>query len=183
MLAAALWRYIDDGTLEEFEHCLLHSLTGDVAGDGRIVALAGDLVYLVYEDNAPLRLLLIVVGLLKQTGKYALHVLAHITGLGEHGGIDYGERHVEESGYGPGQQGLAGTGRAHEQYIALLEFDSVPAFVVEIGLESLVMVINGDSQHFLGPVLAYDISVQFGVYLLRAELARRGFRLSVSRLC
>ena len=33
------------------------------------------------------------------------------------------------------------------------------------------MVIYGDSQHFLGPVLAYDISVQFGVYLLRAELA------------
>ena len=38
---------------------------------------------------------------------YKRQVLANVAGLGQRGGIGYGERHVQQSSEGFGQQGLA----------------------------------------------------------------------------
>ena len=67
MLAAALGRDVGDGALEDLQQGLLHALAGDVAGDGGVLALAGDLIHLVDIDDAALGLLDVVVGRLHET--------------------------------------------------------------------------------------------------------------------
>ena len=54
VLAPALGRHIGDGTLQDLQQRLLHALAGHIAGDGRILALASDLVDLIHVDDAPL---------------------------------------------------------------------------------------------------------------------------------
>ena len=78
------------------------------------VALAGNLVYLVYKDDPLLGHLDVVVGVLQEPREDALHIFAHIPRLGEDGGIDYGEGDVEHLGYGAGQQRFTGAGGPHE---------------------------------------------------------------------
>jgi hypothetical protein len=66
VLAAALGRHARRRALDDLQQRLLHALAGDVAGDRRVVALARDLVDLVDVDDAALRLLDVVVGVLQQ---------------------------------------------------------------------------------------------------------------------
>ena len=66
VLAATLGRHAGGRPLDDLEQRLLHALAGDVAGDRRVVALARDLVDLVDVDDAALRLLDVVVGVLQQ---------------------------------------------------------------------------------------------------------------------
>ena len=54
------------GAFDDLEQRLLHALAGDVARDRRVVALARDLVDLVDVDDAALRALDVVVGVLQQ---------------------------------------------------------------------------------------------------------------------
>ena len=157
MLAAALGRHVDNGSLQQFQQSLLHALAADVAGDRGVVGLAGYLVYLVDEDDASLGSLHVVVGHLQQSGQDALHVLADIAGLGEHGGIDDGEGHVQQLGDGAGQQRLARSRRAHHDDVRLLYLHAV----VVVGLlQSLVVVIDRHGEVALGLVLPDDILVQ-----------------------
>ena len=51
MLTASLWRYIYHRAFQQLEQALLYSLTAHIAGDRRIVALAGNLVYLVNKHD------------------------------------------------------------------------------------------------------------------------------------
>ena len=69
VLAAALGRHVGDRALEDLQQRLLHALAGDVAGDGGVLALARDLVDLVDVDDAALRLLDVVVGVLQQAAR------------------------------------------------------------------------------------------------------------------
>src|SRR5439155_17516246 len=62
VLAPALRGNRGGGALEDLQQRLLHALTGDVTGDRRVLALAGDLVDLVDVDDARLGLLDVVVG-------------------------------------------------------------------------------------------------------------------------
>ena len=112
VLAPALRRHRGGGALEDLEQRLLHALAGDITGDRRVLALAGDLVDLVDVDDPGLGLLDVVVGGLDQLEQDVLDVLADVAGLGERGGVGDGERHVEHAGQGLGQQGLAAAGRA-----------------------------------------------------------------------
>jgi hypothetical protein len=66
VLAAALGRHVRDGALDDLEQRLLHALARHVAGDAGVVALAADLVDLVDVDDAALRPLDVVVGVLQQ---------------------------------------------------------------------------------------------------------------------
>ena len=52
VLAAALRRHVRDRALEDLQQGLLDALAGDVPGDRRVLALAGDLVDLVDVDDA-----------------------------------------------------------------------------------------------------------------------------------
>ena len=95
-----------DGTLEDFEKALLDAFAGDIAGDGGAVGLPADFVDLVNVDDAELRPLHVVIGILKETKNDGLHVFADVAGLGEGGGVSDGKRNVENPGEGAGQEGL-----------------------------------------------------------------------------
>ena len=83
VLAPALRRNAGDGAFDDLEQRLLHALAGDIAGDGRVFALAGDLVNLVDIDDAALRRLNVVIGILNQAQQDVLHILADIACLGK----------------------------------------------------------------------------------------------------
>ena len=162
MLASTLWWHVHHGSLKEFEQSLLHALTAHVAGDRRVVGLTRDFVDLVDEDDAPLGSLHIIVGHLEQSGEDALHVLTHISGLGEDGGIDDGEGNVEKFGYRACEQCLSRTGAPHHDDIALLYLH--PIGIVGL-LESFVVVVNGNGEITLGLILPDDILVEIVFYL------------------
>ena len=157
MLAASLWRNVHHGSLQQFQESLLHTLTAHVAGDGWIVALAGNLVNLVDEHDTALGSLHIVIGHLEQTGKDTLHVLTHITCLCKHSGIHDGERHIEHLGNGACQQGLTSTRAAHHDDVALL---NLHAILVGRLLQALIVVIHRYSQMALSLILSDDILIQ-----------------------
>src|SRR6185503_10891853 len=54
MLASALGWHVGNGSFDELEQSLLHPFARDVAGDGRAVALAADLVDFIDVHNASL---------------------------------------------------------------------------------------------------------------------------------
>src|SRR6202023_2483757 len=85
MLAAALGRYVGARTLEDLQQRLLDALAGNVAGDGRVVRLAGDLVDLVDVDDSPLGAADVEVGRLDEAEEDVLDVLADVAGLGQRG--------------------------------------------------------------------------------------------------
>ncbi len=127
---------------------------GDVAGDGGVVALAGDLVDLVDVDDAPLGALDVVVGGLDEVEEDVLHVLADVAGLGEGGGVGDGEGDVEDARQGAGEEGLAGAGGADEEDVGLLELDVGGGLAG--GADALVVVVDGDAEDLLGLLLADD---------------------------
>ena len=54
VFAPAARRYTRDGAFQNLEQCLLHTLTGDIAGNRRILGFAGDFINLVNIDDASL---------------------------------------------------------------------------------------------------------------------------------
>ena len=125
VLAATLRRHRGRRALEDLQQRLLHALTGDVAGDRRVLALAGDLVDLVDVDDPGLGLLDVEVGGLDQLEQDVLDVLADVAGLGQRGGVGDRERDVQHLGQRLGQIGLAAAGRADQQDVGLAELDAV----------------------------------------------------------
>ena len=97
MLAPAFGRHVDQGAFEQLQQPLLYPFARYVAGDGGVVALAGDLVELIDENDAPFGLFQVVIGCLQQARQDAFHVFAHIARLGEHRGVDDGQGHVEHA--------------------------------------------------------------------------------------
>ena len=128
-----------------FQQGLLHALPGDVPGDGGIFALPGDFIHLIDVDDAPFCLLNVIVGGLNQPQEDVLHVVAHVAGLGQGGGVGDGKGHLQDLGQGLGQQGLAGAGGAQEQDVALLELH----ILVAAEENPLIVVVNRHGQgHF-----------------------------------
>ena len=97
----------------------------DVARDRRVVALARDLVDLVDVDDAALRALDVVIGVLQQRDDDVLDVLADVAGLGEVGGVGDRERHVEDARERLREQRLARAGRPEQEDVRLLQLDVV----------------------------------------------------------
>ena len=158
VLAAALRRYGRGGALEDLQQRLLDALAGDVAGDRRVLALAGDLVDLVDVDDAGLGLLDVVVSGLDQLEQDVLDVLADVAGLGQRGRVGDGERDVEHLGERLREQRLAAAGRAQQQDVGLGQLDRV--LVLAAGLDALVVVVDGDREGLLRGVLADDVAVE-----------------------
>ena len=63
----------------------MHALARHVAGDGRVRALARDLVHLVDVHDAALRRVHIIIGGLQKAHDDVFHILAHVTRFGEDG--------------------------------------------------------------------------------------------------
>ncbi len=156
-----------DGALQDLEQRLLHAFAGDVAGDARVLRLAGDLVDLVDVDDAPLALRHVELARLEQPHQDVLDVLADVARLGEGGGVGDGERNVQDPGERLREEGLADPGRAEEEDVRLVELDvGVPAVG---GVDPLVVVVHRDGEGTLGPLLPDHVLVQ---RLL--DLTRRG---------
>ena len=179
VLAAALRRDVGDRPLEDLEQRLLDALARDVAGDRRVVRLARDLVDLVDVDDPALGAGDVEVGRLDQAQQDVLDVLADVAGLGQRRRVGDAERHVEHARQGLGEQRLAGAGRADEQHVRLLELDLVDLVA---GVDPLVVVVDGDREDLLGPLLADDVLVERVLDLVRVrELGGRRSWAAASR--
>ena len=165
VLAAAVGRHVAHGALQDLQQRLLHTLAAHITGDGGILALAGDLVDLINVDDTHLCLLHIKIRRLKQLEQDVLHILTHIAGLSQGGGIRNGEGHPQHLGQGLSQQSLADTGGAQQQNVGLLQFH-IRTFAAQ---DALIMVVNGDRQHTLGLILTNDILVQPVLDLSRGQ--------------
>jgi hypothetical protein len=166
VLAAALRWDARDRAFDDLQERLLHPLARDVAGDRGVLGLAADLVDLVDVDDAALRPLDVVVGVLQELEDDVLDVLAHVARFGERGGIRHGEGHVEDPGERLGQQGLAAPGRADQQDVRLGELDIAALVAVR---QSLVVIVHGHREDALGVLLADHVIVEHTLDLGRGR--------------
>ena len=155
MLPATLGRYVGHGPLDDLQQGLLDALAADVPGDGGVLALPGDLVDLVHVDDALFRPLHVKIRRLDQPQEDVLHILAHVSGLGEGGGVGDGEGDVQDLRQGLGKQGLAGARGPDEQDVALLELHVAALPVVK----ALIVVVHRHGQGLFGGLLPDDVLV------------------------
>ena len=156
VLPAALGRHVGHSALYDLQQGLLHALTGDVPGDGSVLALAGDLVDFIHVDDAPLGPLHVEVGGLQQAQQDVLHVVAHVAGLSEGGSIGDGEGHLQDPGQSLGKEGLAGACGAQHQNVALLQLH----ILVAAEENTLIVVVNRHGQGHFRLILANDVLIQ-----------------------
>ena len=159
MLASSLGRDVDYRPLEQLQQSLLYTLAAHVTRDAGVITLAGNLVNLVDEHDAALGLSDIVVTGSQQPRQQALNVLSHISGLGQHRGIDNGKGHFQHLGYRLGEQRLARARRPDNDDIALLDVNIIIAALVQ----ALIVVIDRYRQVTLGGFLSDDILVEIGL--------------------
>ena len=157
VLAPSLRRHIRYSSLKDLQQGLLNTLAGHIAGNGCVLALAGDLIHLIDIDNPPLGTLDIIIGGLNQPEQNVLHVIAHIAGLSQGGGIRNGKRHIQHLGQCLSKQCLAAARGTDQQDIALLELHIVAAAEVD----PLIVIVNGDGKGDLCALLADDILIQY----------------------
>src|SRR5438105_8040623 len=174
MLAPALGRNVGNCALDELQQRLLDALARNIAGDRRVVTLAGDLVDLVDVDDAALGSRDVEVSRLDQAQQNVLDIFANIAGFGERGGIGNTEGNVEHFGERLSQECLATAGWPDEQNVRLLQLDVVDLHARRY---AFVVVVNSNRQHLLGAVLADNVRVQVLVNLgRRRQLGKRQAR-------
>src|SRR6476660_940711 len=78
MFAAALRRHVADGSFEDFQESLLHTLPGNVACNADILRLASDLIDLINVNDPHLGTLDVVVGILQKPQNDVFDILADI---------------------------------------------------------------------------------------------------------
>ena len=185
MLAAAGGRNAGHRALKNLKQRLLNALARNIAGNGEVLGLAGNLVDLVHVDNAHLSALNVTIGSIDELEKDVLHVLAHIAGLGERGGIGDGKRHLEDARKRLGEQGLTGTGRTEQQNIGLGELHLVH-IIIELRVQTVVkgrhrstaldhaaiVVVHGNRHGALGVLLTHDIGRKLVIDLVRRRHVR-----------
>ncbi len=167
MLAAALRWHRGDGSFQDLEESLLDSFAAHVAGDRRVLGLAGDLVDLVDVHDARLGAFHVVVGGLDELQQDVLDILTDVAGLGERGGVRDRKRNVEQLRQSLCQEGLPTTGRTQQHDVRLLEVDVVTSR--STGPDPLVVVVDRHRQNALGLLLSDHVVVEEGVDLLRGR--------------
>ena len=185
MLAAAGGRNAGHRALKNLKQRLLNTLARNIASDGEVLGLAGNLVDLIDIDDAHLRALNVAIGSIDELKQDVLHVLAHITGLGERGGIGDGKRHLEDARKRLGKQGLAGTGGTEQQNVGLGELHLVHivielrAHVVIKGRHrsaalnhATIVVVHGHRHGALGVLLTHNIGRKLVIDLVRRRHVR-----------
>ena len=180
MLAAAGGRNACHRTFKNLKQRLLNALARNIAGDGEVLGLAGDLVDLVHVDNADLRALNIAIGGIDELEQDVLHILAHVTGLSERGGVGDGKRHLEDTCERLGEQRLTGTGGTEQQNVGLGELHLVH-IIIELRVQTVVkgrkrsaaldhaaiVVVHGHRHGTLGVLLAHNIGRKLVIDLVR----------------
>ncbi len=135
---------------------MLYALSGYIPCDGRVFAFSGDLIDFIDVDNSLFCPLDVIVCRLKQPYKHIFHIIADITGFGQCRCVRDRERNAKVPGQRLDEIGLAGTGRADHQNIALFKFNirTVPA------ADSLIVVVNSHGDGSFGSVLANYVLIQ-----------------------
>ena len=144
VLSTTLRRNVGYRSFQDFEKCLLHTLTRNVARDRAIFALARDLVDLVDIDNAALCLFDIKIGRLNQTQKNVFYVLTDVSRFGKRGGIGNGKGYLQCFGKRLRQIRFTNTRGANEKNIAFLNVDVVILYVF-FAENSLIMIVYGNA--------------------------------------
>ena len=185
MLAAAGGRNACHRALKNLKQRLLNALARNVAGDGEVLGLAGDLIDLVHVDNAHLRALDVAIGGVDELEQDVLNILAHVTCLGKRGGVGNGKRHFEDARERLGKQGLTGTGGTEQQDIGLGELYLVH-IVVELRVQAVVkgrkrsatlnhaavVVVHGNRHGTLSVLLTHNIGRKLVIDLVRRRHVR-----------
>ena len=136
---------------------MLNTFTTHIASDGRIVALSCNFVNLINKHDTSFGFLQVVVASLKKAHQKALDVLAHITSLGKHSGINDCERHFQELCNGFCKKCFACTCRANDNDVRLLDFHIIIGLFLN---QSLVVVVNSHRKMFLRVVLTDNVFVE-----------------------
>lgn len=173
MLASALRRHVRHGAFQDLQESLLDAFTGDVAGDGDVLGLLGDLVDFIDVDDAALGFLDVIVRGLDEAEEDVLDVITDIAGLCEGGGIGNRKGHIEVAGEGLGKEGLAAAGRPKQDDIGFLQLYAV---IFAFEEEAFVVIVHGDGQRDLGIVLLDDVLIDIFFDLFRCRhLSVSGF--------
>ena len=185
MLAAAGGRNACHRALKNLKQRLLNALARDIAGDGEVLGLAGDLVNLIHIDDADLCALNVAIGGVDELKQDVLHVLANIAGFGKRGSVGNGKRDLEDARERLGQQRLTGTGGTEKQNVRLGELHLVH-IVVELGAQAVaesghsgtalnhaaIVVVHGNRHGAFGVLLAHDIGRKLVINLVRRRRVR-----------
>ncbi len=164
MFAPTLRGNVGHRPLDDFEEGLLDPFARDVPGDGGSIRFAGDFVDLVDVHDPPLGLFDVEIRGLEQAEDDILHVLPHISGLGQAGGIGHGKGNVENTGQGLGEKGFARAGGADEEDVGFLQLQTVR---LQVGPNPFVVVMDRHGQDLFGPFLSDDVLVEDGPNLRR----------------
>ena len=160
VLSAALRRHVCNRSFDDFEQCLLHALTADVARDGHVFALLCYFVDFVDIHDADFRSLQITVCGLNELQKNVFDVLADVTCLGKRGCIGNRKRHVEDLRKRFRKQSFTGTRRSKQKHVALFDDHVVVGFRADL-IDTLIMIVHGNRQHAFCAVLTDDVFVEF----------------------
>ena len=165
MLASALGRNVCHGTFEDFQQRLLHALARDIARDGRVFGLSGDLIHFIDVDDAALGKLHIKIRRLQKPQQNVFHILAHVARFGQRGCIGDGKRNIQNLCQRLGKERLAGAGGPDHEDVALLQLD--------VGLlrevDAFIMIINRHGQCDFCLVLSDDVTVHICFDFLRGR--------------
>ena len=159
MFAAALGRYVGDRSFQNFQKCLLNTLTADVTGDRSVFGFTGDFVNFVNIDNTVFGSFYIKICRLQQTNQHIFDVIANIAGFGQCRCVCNRKRNIQDLRQSLCQQRLTDTSRSQKENIALLQF-YILVLIGALMQNPLIMVINRDRQRNLGLILANNILVQ-----------------------
>ena len=176
MLAPALRRHACDRAFEDLQQRLLHAFAGNIARDGSILALAGDLVDLIDVDDALLRAFHVVIRSLDELEQDVLHILAHIARLGQGRGVRHGEGDVQDLRKRLRKHGLAAARGPQHDDVALLQLHIV---VRRARVDALVVVVDRNGKRALCVLLADDVLIQNRGNVVRLRDIRKLHRRSL----
>ncbi len=157
MLTTTLRRNVRDGSLDNLEERLLNTFAADISRNRRVVSLSSDLVDLVDVDDTALRAFQVVVCILQQLHDDILDVFTDVAGFGKRRRVRDGEGNVQNLREGLSEQRFATAGRAEQKDIRLLKLDLTRA---HLAIDALVVIVNGNRENFLRPVLPDHILVE-----------------------
>src|SRR3546814_338882 len=123
---------------------------------------------LVDIDDALLRFFDVAVCGLQKFGDDAFDIFADIAGLGQRGGVDHDEWHVESASDRAGEKRFAGSRWADQKDVRFFEFN-----IAALGVsQSFVVIVDRHRENHLGPILTDDILVEEFANLAGSWIAR-----------
>ena len=171
MLPAALGRYTGHGAFQNLQQGLLHPFAGYIPGDGGVFRFPCDFIDFIDIDNAPFRLVDIVVRRLDEAEENVFHVFPYIAGFRKGGGVGDGKGHIQETGQGLGKECLAAAGGPQHDDVGFLQLHII---VFPFVFNALIVVVHSHGQCHFRIVLFDDILVHVFLDFFRRRQLEMG---------